>query len=331
MFCTKCGKLNHDDAAFCFACGNPMKRKAVQNQIVQTPMQTPPVAPVYAPPAAPVYAPPSPPTPKPVRAPVSAPAVPVAQPSKKKKIIKKNTAERNAVFEKNMRSKWRAIIATPYMLVITILYSLSLLLSLIDIPKICGLLTDLSGGFFRGLEPLLYVIVLLLIAPFIITVLGLWLAYFEGRKKDKTEVGVCGLQLIRIGQSILLAFAALFFFSLLLGSCAAGASYYYGGLMLKILIVAFVACVCLFINMKTVGHSIYILRLGVPHGSGMIALITCRTVAFLVLTYLFIAFAPSYFSVAWLVHLLAQAAIIGYIIIYKTKMEYIESEFDRLF
>lgn len=346
MFCTKCGKQNKEEALFCCACGAPIKRGLVQNKIERTP--TPPApaytqpvynqpvynqpvytypgymqpsAPVYTPPAAPIYQQPAP----------VAPVAATPKAPQRRKVVNQKTMEKKAQFEQNMRSKWRNVIASPFMLVVVILYSLSLLLSLLDTSMLYDMLSDLTGDIFHGMGALLVCVIVVALIPSVMTVLGLWLTYLEGRKKEKQEISIVGLQLIRIGQIIMLSFTGLFFVSLLLGSCAAGEAYYYGMLMVKLLLIAFAVCIYLFINIKSIGHSIYIVRLGVPHSGGVVPLLVGRFLMLCVSILLFVATVSTYFSIALLINLIVQAAMIAYIFVYKTKMEYVEAEFDRLF
>lgn len=222
-----------------------------------------------------------------------------------------------------MRRDWRNMVASPMMLIIAILYTFTLIINLVTIGDILDYASDLLY-MVRNAGGLLFFGVLLGMSPSVLIVIGLWLTFVEGFKKNSPTVSTAGLSMIRVAHTITVIIIAVLMLLTFFTSCSAGAGMSFGVLLLFAGVIVYFA-----MNIKTVANSIDILDVCVPHTSGIIVLAVFRII---VLCGSVFALAFNFeFGFSALISLCSQVMVIVMLFIYRSRMENMEMKFDGMF
>lgn len=164
MFCNACGHPNPDGSSFCSSCGKPI------NSI----------------------------SPAPVRQQNSSPQFAAASSRNGTANTQKTEDKRPAeIFSELFRRSWRELATSPFALVLIITYSVSVLLSAIELQslfedldgltELLGVLSFFGSDLFEKLDTSLTLIQLLISTPGILTALALWLLYADARDLSATR------------------------------------------------------------------------------------------------------------------------------------------------
>jgi len=236
----------------------------------------------------------------------------------------KSIAQKKSALEVELRRDWRNMVSSPIMLIMAILYTFALIVNFITISDTIDFLSDAiypvrqMGGFvFLG--------VLLGLTPSVLIVIGLWLTYAEGFKKDSPTVNTAGLSMIRIAHTVTVIAIAVVALLLFFVSCTEGGFGFGFGLILAIAAVI----VYYAMNIKIVGNSVDILDVAVPHTSGIIVLAVFRIIV--LCGGVFAAVLSEEFGISLLISIVSQVLAIVMLFIYRAKMESMEMKFDSMF
>ena len=244
MFCTKCGKQIDDDSLFCNSCGQP-----VQGSVAQPQAQTQPQSQVYTGgytgntypgsgypgntypgsypgntypgggyqgntypggyPGGMAYGGYQP---QPTYAPRSKKGVVAAAASAKKK--------KRAALDVEQRACWRSVAASPFVLILAILFTAMLFIDLFDFENSVMWLSYIDMALGSNLAGW-WILGLIFKTPAILVVIGLWLLYAEGLKRHEDEINgmftydraVCKVdteEMLRIARDLRAEFARLY-------------------------------------------------------------------------------------------------------------------------
>lgn len=328
MFCTACGKQNAEGSTFCTSCGTPLVQKEAQPQpqqpVYQQPVYQQPVyqQPVYQQPIyqQPVY----------------------QQPVYQQPVYQPAAAENEWDFASYFRQKWRIFVASPLPLIITILYSLLSLLTLINIFDGASTLNAIANALpfmrkmLRELGDTLTFLELLAFTPTFLTALGMWLVFAGAAKKDISPLNTSGLNMIRIGQVITLVLHCLLYAVITIGLF--GASEYISDsnavtmfLLIGIMVFSVV------VQAKTISMLSAMRDCGVydrPNASGVTFIAVMQFIVgslqFLVLVYQIYEFEyyePSFNTILGLVMPFLYGVVL---MLYKGKMNSLQADYDAV-
>lgn len=187
MYCNACGKPNPDGSAFCSSCGKPLDPTST---VQPTPAQSV----------------------RPSTQPISKPAGTTVLTD----------------FRSHFRKSWREFATTPLALALIICHSVGVLLNFIDLDTtmesmevLLDTLNALNSSQTGSGNFVMTLMQILLIAPGVLTALGLWMLYMDARDQSSRPINVTGLKVIMGLQSTTMVLYCLYVFVLFCTSCSA--------------------------------------------------------------------------------------------------------------
>lgn len=169
MFCNHCGNPNPDGSAFCSTCG----KRIVAPSTLKTAQQ----------PAA-----------QPAPQPAAQTVRPAAQPTPTATV--KPEAKALETFQNHFRSTWRDFVCSPLALVIFVCYSLSALITLIQVNSIFEDFEWILSLLIDGSDFILTLLKIVICAPSILISIGMWMLYADSADRSGRPINLSGLKLI---------------------------------------------------------------------------------------------------------------------------------------
>lgn len=180
MICNSCGKQNPDGSGFCSGCGNQLS--APGSSASSNPQYSAPNIP-----SQPYYPPPQPVAPPPYYGGSNSQYVP------NRPFVGQNLTGSQPSFIQN----WRAAAGSSLFLVAVLIYSLSFLITLIQImDQSDNLSYILYRAGLRGISDTFMLFLILAMVPNVLLGIGLWLIYAEGKKPQGLPIKTTGLSMV---------------------------------------------------------------------------------------------------------------------------------------
>lgn len=177
MICNSCGKQNPDGSDFCSGCGNRLSASGNPASQYSAPNTS----------SQPYYPPPQPVAPPPYYGGSNSQYVP------NRPYVGQNLTGSQSSFSQN----WRAAAGSPVFLVAVLIYSLSFLITLIQImDQVDNLSYMLYRSGFRGMNGTFMLLLFLMLIPNVLFGIGLWLIYAEGKKTQGLPIKTTGLSMV---------------------------------------------------------------------------------------------------------------------------------------